>query len=98
QRLEVPANVKFTSTPTLIDPQSKPLPLEQTAVADGSVSYRSPILETPGVYNLATATGNVPIAVNVPAADEADVQTIDDAAIKSALGGIDAVMADDQLP
>jgi hypothetical protein len=98
QRLEAPANVKFTSTPTLIDPQSKAIPLEPTTAADGAASYRSPILESPGVYTLTTATGNVPVAVNVPAADEADVQTIDDAAIKSALGGIDAVMADDQLP
>ncbi|HSV15883.1 MAG TPA: BatA domain-containing protein [Tepidisphaeraceae bacterium] len=98
QRLDVPTNIKFTSTPTLVDPQSKVIPLEPTTTADGSPSFRSPPLNAYGVYTLATANGNVPVAVNVPAADEADVQTIDDAAIKSALGGIDAVMADDQLP
>jgi hypothetical protein len=98
QRLEVPGTIKFTSAPTLVDPQSRPIPLEQSKASDGSASYRSPTLDSPGVYTLATANGNVPVAINVPAADEADVQTIDDAAIRSALGGIDMTTVDDQLP
>jgi len=97
QRLDVPSNIKFTNTPTLVDADGKPIPLEQSTAADGSSTYRSPPLDVPGVYTLATAAGNVPVAVNVPA-EEADVQTIDDAAIKSALGGIDVTMAGDQLP
>lgn len=97
QRLEVPDNIKFTSAPTLIDPETKPIALEQATAADGSASYRSPPIDSPGLYTLSTASGNVPIAVNVPA-DEADVQTIEDAAIKSALGGIEVTMAGDELP
>jgi von Willebrand factor type A domain/Aerotolerance regulator N-terminal len=97
QRLEVPAAVKLTATPTLLDPQTKPIALEQATASDGTVSYRSPTLALPGIYTLTTGTGNVPIAVNVPA-EEADVQTIDTPAIKSALGEIDAEMLDDQLP
>jgi hypothetical protein len=97
QRLEVPANVKLTATPLLLDPQSKPIVLEQITFDDGSATFGSAPLLMPGIYTLMTGAGNVPIAVNVPA-DEADVQTIDDAAIKSALGGIDVTMADDELP
>jgi hypothetical protein len=55
------------------------------------------VLDQPGVYTLTTGAGNVPIAVNVPA-EEADVHTIDNAAIKSALGNIDLTLAGDQPP
>lgn len=96
QRLEVPATVKLTATPSLVDPEAKAIALEPTTGADGSVEYHSPILEVPGVYTLTTGGGNVPIAVNVPA-EEADVQTIDDLAIKNALGGIDLTMAGDSV-
>ena len=41
------------------------------------------------------ATGNVPVAVNVPA-EEADVHTIDDTALKSALGNINMTLNNDQ--
>lgn len=97
QRLEVPATEKLTATPTLLDPQSKPIVLEQMIAVDGTSSYRSPALDLPGVYMLSTGAGNVPVAVNVPA-EEADVRTIDDAAIGAALGGIDVTRAGDQIP
>jgi hypothetical protein len=97
QRLEVPATVKLTATPTFLDPQSKPISLEQNTSSDGAVSFVSKPVSLPGIYTLTTGAGNVPIAVNVPA-EEADVQTIDDVAIKSALGGTDVTMVDDSLP
>ncbi len=96
-RLQVPATLKLTATPTLTDPKATPIPLELTAGADGSATYRSPLLQQPGVYTLATGNGTVPVAVNLPS-EEADVHTIDNAAIKTALGGIDIALNDDQVP
>lgn len=97
QRLEVPPGIRFIAAPTLIDPEARPIPLEPSTTEGAAAGYRSPPLDFPGVYMLATAAGNLPVAVNVPA-EEADVQTIDDAAIKSALGGIDMTMTNDQPP
>ena len=94
-RLYVPASVKMTATPTLSDPHSTPIPLELSSAADGSATYLSPVLDQPGIYSLATGTGNVPVAVNVPA-EAADVHTVPDAAIKDALGGIDLKLNNDQ--
>jgi hypothetical protein len=94
-RLSVPSSMKLTATPTLTDPKSTPIPLELTTAADGSATYRSPALDLPGIYNLATGNGNLPVAVNVPA-EEADVHTLDDTAIKAALGGIDLKLNNDQ--
>jgi hypothetical protein len=96
-RLHVPGTLKLTATPTLSDPKSTPIPLELTTAADGSATYLSPILTQPGVYSLATGAGSVPVAVNLPP-EEADVHTIDNTAIKSALGGIDLTLDGDQVP
>jgi hypothetical protein len=93
--LSVPTSLKLTTAPTLTDPKSTPIPLELTTAVDGSASYRSPVLTLPGVYSLATGTTTVPIAVNVPA-EEADVHTIDDTALKAALGGIPIRLNNDQ--
>jgi antitoxin (DNA-binding transcriptional repressor) of toxin-antitoxin stability system len=94
--LSVPSTLKLTTTPTLNDPKSVAIPLELTTAPDGSASYHSPPLLQPGVYSLVTGTGSLPIAVNVPAAEEADVHTIDDKAIRTALGGIEIQMGNDQ--
>jgi hypothetical protein len=93
----VPPTVKLLTTPTLIDPQSRSIAVEQATDSAGVVSYRSGPLGVPGVYTFKTGAENVPIAVNVPA-DAADVRSIDDPAIKSALGDIDITMDGDQLP
>jgi hypothetical protein len=94
-RLSVPSTLKLTVTPTLTDAKSTPIPLELTTAADGSATYASPVLDQPGIYTLATGNGNMPIAVNLPP-DGADLHTIDDAALKSALGGIDLTLNNDQ--
>ena len=39
----------------------------------------------------------MPVSVNVPP-DEADVRTVDNAAVKKALGDIDLALESDQLP
>ena len=94
-RLSVPSSLKLTITPTFTDPKSAPIPLELTTATDGSATYRSPALNQPGIYKLDTGNGIVPVAVNVPA-EEADVHTIDNSAIKNALGGIEIEMNNDQ--
>jgi hypothetical protein len=91
-RLEVPATVKLTATPTLTDPAGTAIPLESAAA-----TYRSPPLARPGVYTLTTGATPMPVAVNVPA-EAADVRTVDNRAIKAALGGADVTFADDQVP
>ncbi len=42
----------------------------------GQSAYVSKPLAKPGIYSLSTGTDNYKIAVNVPAAEEADVRTI----------------------
>jgi hypothetical protein len=93
--LSVPALVKMTATPTLSDPKSAAIPLELTTATDGSATYRSPVLDLPGIYTLNTGNGTIPIAVSVPP-EAADVHTLSDAAIKDALGGIDVKLNGDQ--
>jgi len=95
QHLAVPATVKFSATPALADPHGKPVRLD--ADATGATAYVSPPLAEPGVYTLATGTGQIPIAVNVPA-EEADVRTVDDAVLQASLGGAPVELAGDRLP
>jgi hypothetical protein len=94
--LQVPRNVKLTAAPTLLDPLQNPIVLEPTAVG-GPFAYHSGPLKKPGIYHLSTGVSTIPIAVNVPA-DEADVRTLDNAAIKHALGDIDVQLEGDSLP
>ena len=63
----------------------------------GVTSFRSPPLKHPGVYHLSTGNATLPVAVNVPA-DEADIRTLDNAAIKRALGDVDVELEGDSLP
>jgi hypothetical protein len=95
QKLIPPASVPLTTTPFLVDPQHNRIPLSQT-LADGSTRYETPPLDRPGVYTLETGERRYPIAVNLPA-DEADVRTLNDAALRAALGGIDLTLLGDQL-
>jgi Mg-chelatase subunit ChlD len=94
--LLIPSNVKLTATPQLVDPAQKEIPLDPVP-AGGAASFRSPPLKQPGVYHLNTGSSTIPVAVNVPA-EEADVRTLDNGAIKSALGGIDVDLEGDALP
>jgi hypothetical protein len=93
--LQIPRNLKLSAAPTLTDAAQNPVVV--TPIADGPVAYRSNPLVRPGVYHLATGSATLPIAVNVPA-DESDVRTIDNAAIKNALGDIDLELEGDSLP
>jgi hypothetical protein len=101
QRLVIPPNVALAGVPTLSDPSARPIdligpntkstdPIEQT--------YHSQPLPKPGVYMLSLGDRQVPIAVNVPAAEEADVFTLTDAALRKALGGINLTMLGADMP
>jgi hypothetical protein len=95
--VNVPATVKCTAPPTLADATQREFALDAVA-GGGPIAYRSAPLAKPGVYKLNTGTATLPVAVNVPA-EEADVRTIDDAAVKKALGDpADVTMEGDSLP
>src|SRR5688572_5075979 len=94
--LVVPTGIKFTGTPTLTDPSQREIVLEPLSPA-GAAAYRSPPLVRPGVYRLSTGSATMPIAVNI-AADEADVRTLDDGAIRKALGDVEVELHGDTLP
>jgi hypothetical protein len=97
-RLEVPASVRLTGSPTLTDPDGAAIPLEATNATDGSAPFRSPPLAVPGPYHLLIGGGaTIPVAVDVPAG-AGDVRTVDDAAIRAALGGADVTFAGDGPP
>lgn len=95
--LVLPSTLKLTAPPTLSDPAQKPIALDPSPAEGGQLLYRSMPLKTPGIYHLSTGTQTYPIAVNVPA-DEADVRTLDNNAIKAALGGIRLDLEGDVLP
>lgn len=95
--LVLPQSLKLTAAPVLTDPASQSVVLEQSSGGEGQLIYRSVPLNIPGIYQLSTGTRVYPIAVNPPA-DEADVRTLDDSAIKAALGGINLDLQGDALP
>ena len=102
QPLVIPSNVRMTAAPTLLDPDKKAMPIESQLVEEAgaagpSTVYRTASLTVPGVYALGLGDANIPIAVNIPAS-EADIRTINDSAIKEALGRIDLTLAGDQPP
>lgn len=103
-RLMIPPSIQLGATPVLKDANQIEYPMELQTVSDdksafyGQSAYVSRPLEKPGVYSLSTGTENYKIAVNVPAAQEADVRTIDDAQVKKALGDIDMEMLGDSVP
>jgi hypothetical protein len=94
--LVVPAGLRLSSVPTLLDPTKKPVPIE-AVTQDGQTFYRSKPLEKPGLYQLSTGAKVMPVAVNVPS-DEADVRLLPPDAVKKALGDIDVHLVGDELP
>ncbi len=97
ESLQVPSWLRLTGAPTLLDPQKQEVVIDQSTPPGGTPVYKSQPLKKPGVYTLSTGTRTMPVSVNVPA-DEADVRTLDGAAIKKALGDIDLALESDQLP
>jgi hypothetical protein len=107
QSLQVPAEVKLTGAPDLrddanvsilIDPVAEKDPITGLDRTDRPLVYRSRPLGRPGVYSLNLGTGTVPIAVNVPAGDEADIRTLGNQEVRGALGDIAMTLAGDEIP
>ncbi len=94
--LQVPTALKLAGAPVLVDANQKEIVLS-SAPGGGPVAYRSRPIQRPGVYRLIVGSGSLPISVNVPA-DEADVRTVENGAIRKALGEIEVEMEGDQLP
>ena len=49
------------------------------------------------MYQLSTGGATIPVAVTVPA-EAADVRTVDESAVRAALGGAELTFSDDQPP
>ena len=96
QAVVIPAGLKLSTAPVLMDAGRKPAPME--AVTEGGQTfYRSKALEKPGLYQLNIGAKVLPVAVNVPA-DEADIRLLPGEAIRKALGDIDVRLSGDELP
>jgi hypothetical protein len=83
-------------TPQAAGPGTRPTTAPAGALDSGLPVYRSRPLERPGIYQLSIGTQTLPIAVNAPAAEEADVRTLDDKAVRAALGDVDVAFDADQ--
>jgi len=97
QTLDLPPNLTFKAVPTLTGPSAQEVQLSQQPLADGRSGYRSSVLAKPGLYSLSTGAATIPIAVNCPA-DEADIRPAGDAAIRTALGGIEIDLISSDIP
>jgi hypothetical protein len=97
QPLEIPQTVRVTATPTLTDPTGAALVVDPENKG-GVTLYHTQPLKKPGVYKLSLGGRQVPIAVNVPAADEANVTTLADDSIRHALGDIEVSLQGADLP
>jgi len=108
QALQVPPEVKLTGAPELrdeanvsilIDPVAQKDPITGLDRTDLPLVYRSRPLSKPGVYSLNLGTGGtVPVAVNVPARDEADIRTLGNEEVRKSLGDIPMTLSGDEIP
>lgn len=97
QRLEPPESLALSAAPTLLDDQRRPVAITQVADAGGARRFHSASLVRAGVYHLNTGSADLPIAVNVPPG-ESDVRTLDERALRAALGDVEMDLFADALP
>lgn len=104
QPLELPAWLTLAGTPALSEPGGgTSLPGLGPLSSDHGV-WRSAPLARPGVYVLSGLApssvhgASLPVAVNVDAASEADVRTLDSPAISRALGDVPVEVVGDEIP
>ncbi len=96
QWLEVPSSIKLAGAPALNDPQRKPIPMTLVQNEAGESVYRSTPLTRAGLYELINGTERYPVSVSPPA-DEADVRSVDAAAVASFLGDVPMTVEGDTL-
>jgi len=95
--LELPGELKLAGAPTLTDAAGQNMPLELAADAGGAQRWRSRPLMRCGLYTLSTGAAQYPVAVNPPA-QEADVRTLEESALRRALGDVAVEFHGDTLP
>ena len=101
QRLAVPPELALAAAPTLTDSVGKPIPLtggDDKSADPSARSFHSDPIQKPGIYTLSLGDRKLPIAVNVPADDEADVFALSNDAIAKALGQIPIAFHGAQIP
>ena len=101
ERLAIPPSVSLPAAPLLTDSTEQPVPLLNPDLKSPDIgvrTYHSEPLTRPGVYKLTLGDTAVPIAVNVPADEEADVFCLSDDAVRKALGDADMKIRGDELP
>ena len=95
QSLKLPNRLGLTAAPVLVGENDREIPLVVTEI-DGESGWSSPPLLRVGIYQLRSGDRTWPIAVNPPAA-ETDIRTLDNAALRAALGDIEIDLQGDQL-
>jgi hypothetical protein len=101
ERLVIPPSVSLPAAPLLTDSAEQPVPVlnpDSKSPDIGARTYHSGPLTRPGVYKLKLGDQAVPIAVNVPADEEADVFALSDDAVRKALGDADMKIRGDEVP
>lgn len=96
--LRLPPSLAVSAAPTLVDPQNRAIAVDPGTGKDGQTIFQSPPLTKPGIYWLSLGSSKKPIAVNVPAVEEADVRTLTSDKIKDALGISDMLLEGDAVP
>lgn len=101
-RLTLPSGLALAGTPTLTDPDGRAVAIAASGSTRPAV-WRSDVLTVPGLYTLGNLAGrdgvaSLPVAVNVDAAAEADVRTLDARALAAALGDVKVEVVGDTLP
>lgn len=98
QPLVIPSYVEVSS-PKLVDENKVPVAIDAVTESGKPPVYRSRPLARPGVYSLELKPNvTVPVAVNVAAAEEADVRTVGNEFVRQALGDIQMTLLGDELP
>ncbi|HEX4793200.1 MAG TPA: BatA domain-containing protein [Humisphaera sp.] len=97
QPLEIPQSVRVTSAPVLTDPSGLPV-IVDPQTREGRIVYTTAPLKKPGLYKLSLGDKQMPVAVNVPANEEANVTTITDDAIRHAMGDAEVSLQGGEVP
>ncbi len=101
ERLVIPSTVALGGAPALSDPLDRPVVMQSpdpAAAEEYARTFHSEPLTRPGIYRLSLGGPSVPIAVNVPAEDEANVFVLSDEAVRHALGEVNLTLNGDAVP
>ena len=97
ERIELPSNLTLTGTPLLYENDKLIQTLARADRGDGTAAWRSEPITRPGIYAVQAGEARWPVAVNVPGT-EADIRTLEIAAVRRAMGDIELEPLGDTLP